>query len=856
MKNISKWLWHINRVPIRSVHKKNPLSIGVNAALKSSNNNAVSLSEKIEPSVIKWTSPLDEIKRIARDCDKSWKKVVLVVRNHDISKFIHNHISNESIDINNNIILSSIDSLEENLIQDKCIKCIFFDMPNFWKNNKKNEWIKERKILEELSKKHSYLQPEFIVFSRKWLDNDKLWKKVKSLYSTSINTEDTSSIQKLLSSNDHGNVHEIILEPSLEFNENWIEQETWLEQIEELLIEEVIKHPEIEFFWYVKDNSQEKELTKKIKEKNISNIKLINSNEIGYHDALNIWGVIFFSDHNSLDKNTKAYSNIIKDKENQNQVIISVNNRRFRRESEGETFNRVHDLEKINELKWLFKKNKCKKVESKQPSEKSNKTSKPVLVSTGWSAHIINKHSTLNLNGIDLNRIAEDTLLSEINEWFAEYTPMITDIALLEWIWIWEVAKKVKSLGVFLKKYKLSYTDLENKKIQELLWLYHDINYYKQKCREEIEDIFNSTDWVLFFDVPLRKIMSKNARGNNSIHYLSYIQKTLNYSSIKHIKAGQKNKIAEYIYWEKFSLEAVWLKVKEEFSDKKLNHLVQLLEQMYLYKSNKKIFKSIDAGNPDSIQEFLRNSTYWNILLKHHKSNLLIEWKFTSKSVLRLAKILFKDDFLSMDVKVKVKTYAINEINTTLKGTNPYGLSLEKFKELLWWEDKTAFKLLIHILADNRFSNIWLGSSLNTDDVKNKLKVSKSSFTKEMLDDVLDFLDYDIDKPLSQRKVSQTDTPKSLNKTINYQEFCEGWWLDSNSIDWRNIIALFESNNITANDLELTLEEYTWNSSFFLEKLWSKKWYENAMKILDQELEPDHFFKLILESKNTRLKQK
>jgi len=40
------------------------------------------------------------------------------------------------------------------------------------------------------------------------------------------------------------------------------------------------------------------------------------------------------------------------------------------------------------------------------------------------------------------------------------------------------------------------------------------------------------------------------------------------------------------------------------------------------------------------------------------------------------------------------------------------------------------------------------------------------------------------------------------NNTINFQELCEGWWLDSMSKNWRNIIALLESNSITANDLE------------------------------------------------------
>ena len=714
---------------------------------------------------------------------------------------------------------------------------------NMWKNNKTTQWLSERNELKKLKETFPMIQPEFVLFSRKGLDNKPLWDSVKSLYSTSINTEDTSSIQKLLLSNDHGNVHEIVLEPSLEFNENWNEQETWLEQIEKLLIEEVINHPEIDFFWYVKDNSQKKELIKKLKERSISNIKLIDWNEIGYHDSTNVWGMLFFSDHNSLDKNTKAYANIIKDKENQSQIIISVNNRRFRKESESETFNRVHDLEKINELKRTIKNSKWKKIKSEEIAKKSSKPTNSCLVSTGWSSHIINKHSTLNIEGIDLNKIAEDKLLIEIKEWLTEYNPAITDIALLEWIWIWKVAKKVKSLDVFVKKYKIPYSLFENQKILKLLWIYQDPTYFKEKCREEIKNVFVVTNWVSFFNVPLRDIMSKKARWGNSIHYLSYIQKTLNFSNIKKIKAEQKNKITEYIFWENFSVEAVWLKVKEEFSDKKLNHLVQLLEQMYPYKSNKKIFTSLDAINPDSIQEFLRNSTYWNILLKHHKSNLLIEWKFTSKSVLRLAKILFKDDFSGLEAKIK--TYAINEINDTFKVDCPYGLTLEKFKELLWWEDKTAFKLLLNVLVDNRFSNIngdeWI-----------KVTQSKSAFTQEMKYDILDWLGYVKEETLQQIKTTQSHRPKLENNTIDYQDFYEGWWLNSNSVNWRNIIALFESNNISTNDLKFATEEYTWNSGFFLENLLSNGRYEGARKMLEWELEPDNFFELILESKNKR----
>ncbi len=785
------------------------------------------VSEKIEPSIVKAMCPLGEIKRITTDCRKSWKKAVIIVRNKEISIFIHNYISNNNLDNKDYVDLINIHQISDEIITDDYNKCIFFDVPNLWKNNKSNEWLLERVELKRLKTNFPYIQPEFVLFSRKWLDNWILWETVQSLYETKVDTkEKSSSIHSLLNNSEHWVTKEIVLEPSLEYIDN-TEQATSLNQIEELVLAEVQKYPKIKFFWYVKNNKQKLIVEKKCKKLNIDNIELIVSNEIWYHDWSSKNGTAFFSDINSLDKITKAYKNIIKNKKNQQQLTISVNNRIASKKLDTEIFNRIQNT--------LLENNRSQKQWKRKNISTNEDYVLPWLQSTWWSLKIVDSHSTNSKYIIDFNILQDEELIKEIMYWFQSYTPKIEDIAMLQSIGYWKIRKQIKALDTFFKKYKkYNYSVFEDPNFQYVLWIFQKSEYYKKKVKDEMQDVFWVLSGIDFLKIWRRNFSRSSTRNNKAIPYLVYTQQDLNKNSIKHITWTNHIRLTQYIYWDDFSIENISKQVQSKFEELGIRLLLKLLEVLYPYRSSKKeITTLID------IQKYLQSFSSGDGLLHHPVINILKSGDFNSDSLLKVSKLVYKNEHLELEKKLK--DYAIAEIDNTFKDAdgnsiNPFLITWEEFRQKIWKENKTAFKLLVHILSDDRFPEIKL------DEDSQNISTSKAKFTKEMQGDIADYLGYEypimqIDSQEPEKEMGETNPEKNNHKVLitklipsnklDYKLFCKKYSIIYDSINSSNIIALCKKFKIDAIHLERALHENFDSNIITLRQMFSWKYIQS-----------------------------
>ena len=625
--------------------------------------------------ILNWLSPLTEIENIAQKYAKINKRVWIFVRSKRIANLLATHLSEWGFDKNDNLIFIDSETFEDTNEQYWFHSYYVFDMPNFWKNEKPNQWIKEKEIISKIW--HKKKEIFFTFFSRKWYDNDKLWWHINETFWESPNVSDYG-IDEMLNNPHHWVYKDIVLNVEAEYNEEGNEQPTWLPVIEAKIFEELTKYPEKKIIWYVKNDKQKQSVQEQIDEKWMTNLELIVSDEIWYHSGIEKNAIAFFYEP-TLDKATKAWKNILLNKAWEEMLIISVNTRWYNYATDRTAFNRVNDKTAARQRSTAWMKSEWKTYN---------------LRSSGWMTWILWKHSDNQWAGI--HKLPESKLLDWVKQEFLEHDPVISDLAILMSLNFRTLRAELPIFKAYYTKYHLTKEDFREQRYSEPLWIHKDEEYYKDKAQAEINSVFLATNFEDFLHIDIPQIKQKVNRWGKKIPYLSHLLFLYNKKAIKNFEKEDRLEFWLYIY-EKEKKDLL-KSAKTQLASQWYHSMFDILEVGYIYNHWTQEHKDIRSFFKWAMQE---------TTLVHYKWIILNESSsYDRESILKLCKILYVEDYENIKellvAKIKEEGNKKLDENKTLESC-----SLKDFKAVIFGEpgSNKYYKMLLSLLNDKKATN-------------------------------------------------------------------------------------------------------------------------------------------------------
>jgi len=570
--------------PINNLQlQKKPLDTAVEDFFQTSFNNVDDLLLNIAdkhniPSFNKYLSQIEEIKKIAEECNKTWKKTLLIVRNERLVQYLEKYLDKKQIDNNNNINIQSecfckksaeeLDSYEFNWFSELRI----FDIPRFWSSNWR--WTNECNFIKYISKKYPQIKVEFSNFSRKFLDNEVLYKFIEENFDESITIENNNErIQDLIDSDEHWSYKWY----QLQLDNDIKSPDKFISHVEDLLIESLEEwYNNKRVILYAENIGQKKRILKKINKSdklNKGNFKIIISDEIGYHDEWKEEAVLILDPNPSDDKVIKIVRASILNKKNNEIPIITCNNEI-----------------PLTSKDWVIRNKSNQSIELENLEDNNVPKTKKKKSNWKWEQILVKRKSiqeTLEINWAinsatkitDFNSMTELGLIELVKLELSKQNPPVIDEAILINIWIPKLTIKIPALSELFERRKIRKTKTSITEFSKIFFLQKEKAYYYKKLKWELKKEWIN-NYLDFIGIPIRKRpRKKNSDKNENIidwlslqrllikpYFNNYIHTELKLSKITDYWNPHKHITANYLFWDDY------LKKSKGTAIKELNH--------------------------------------------------------------------------------------------------------------------------------------------------------------------------------------------------------------------------------------------------------------------------------------------